>query len=102
MARGYELALEIRDTLTSLSLRVPQDVSLLFLGVPPGPTTLSGQIAPVEEMARWAARHAAQSIIGENDAGGGKTERQAEAPVQHFATRCNAGDTIGPAPDTRR
>ncbi len=91
VARGYEQALEIRETVQAQSLRVPEDISVLFLGVPPGPTTLSGEIAPVEEMARWAAKRVSEAIASGKGLG-------RPAPVQTYPTRFNAGVTIAPGP----
>ncbi len=63
---GYEAVLEAADTMQSLGWRVPQDISLIFVGVEPGPTRFTGvsvQIARVASLAsaRLTARLSAGS-----------------------------------------
>jgi DNA-binding LacI/PurR family transcriptional regulator len=85
---GYELALEVRGALKAAGLRIPQDVSLVFQGVPAGPTDLSGQIVPVEEMGQWAAQATREAVRIGGPAG--------PAVRKVFDIRLHEGDSLGP------
>lgn len=85
---GYEMALELREAVKERGRQVPEDVSVLFQGVPAGPTELSGEIVPVEQMGRWAADAVLARVRG-----GVEPEEQ----VKIFPARFHRGSTLGPA-----
>jgi DNA-binding LacI/PurR family transcriptional regulator len=85
---GYELALEAREAVKDHGRAIPGDVSLIFLGVPAGPTDLSGEIVPVDELGGWAARYVLEQI------------RTGRAPVQRthtISSRRHEGITLARA-----
>lgn len=84
---GYELALRVRHAVKLRGLSIPEDVSLAFIGVPPGPSDIDGEIAPVTQMAEWATQAVLDSKVGKEPA-----ERVAKFPFNS-----NAGQTIGAA-----
>jgi DNA-binding LacI/PurR family transcriptional regulator len=82
---GYEIALEIRETVRSLGKRVPQDISTFFVGVPTAATDLAGEIVPVEEMAAWTTRLVLSAV---------EQEKISSGPRKVFATKSNPGTTL--------
>jgi GntR family transcriptional regulator of arabinose operon len=91
VAYGYELALETRDAIRSLGLSCPEDVSLLFTGVPPGRTDISGEIVPVEQMSTWAA----QALLERLESA--KKANPWRPAVKGFSNQSNPGMTLAPA-----
>ncbi|MCC6423067.1 MAG: GntR family transcriptional regulator [Phycisphaerales bacterium] len=88
VAYGYELALETRDAIRSMGLSCPEDVSLLFTGVPPGRTDISGEIIPVEQMSEWAV----QALMKRLDST--KNAETWPPAAKEFPNRSNPGLTL--------
>lgn len=61
---GYEAVVEAADTLQSLGWRVPEDISLVFVGVEPGPTRFTGVSAQIAKVARIASGRLAARLSG--------------------------------------
>lgn len=61
---GYEAALTTVDELRQRGWRVPEDVSVAFVGVPPGPSQVSGEVVPIDAIAAAAV----ERLIGSVDA----------------------------------
>lgn len=53
---GYEMALKVRHAIKACDLAIPEDISLVFVGAPPGPSEIDGQVVPIQAMSVWAAR----------------------------------------------
>lgn len=88
VAYGYELALEMRELTKAGGKSIPQDVSLMFIGVPAGPTDLSGVILPVEDLGHWATKTVLDQV----------SQADPTRPQQQIlAGRPHEGSTVGPA-----
>jgi len=52
---GYEMALKVRHAIKAWDRAIPEDISLVFVGAPPGPSEIDGQVVPIQAMSVWAA-----------------------------------------------
>ncbi|MBI4025717.1 MAG: GntR family transcriptional regulator [Verrucomicrobia bacterium] len=84
---GYELALQVRHFVEARGVSVPRDVSLVVLGVSPGPSDFFLEAHPAEAIAAEAAR-----MLGTLLAGHVPMQRVARIP-----TRAMPGKTLQPA-----
>ncbi|MCC7351043.1 MAG: GntR family transcriptional regulator [Phycisphaerales bacterium] len=53
---GYEMSLKVRHAIKAANLAIPDDVSLVFVGAPPGPSEIDGQVVPIQAMSVWATK----------------------------------------------
>lgn len=81
---GYEAALAAMAEIRQHGWRVPEDVSVAFVGVPPGPTQIAGEILPIEAMSAAAVERLLAAIAGQ----------PAEAS-SHFSLLSHEGATLG-------
>jgi DNA-binding LacI/PurR family transcriptional regulator len=86
VAVGYEMALKIRHAVKARNLSIPEDISLMYVGAPPGPSEIDGEIAPIEEMSAWAA----QTLLDLASA------HRVSERVKIFPSRPQTGSTFGP------
>jgi DNA-binding LacI/PurR family transcriptional regulator len=89
VAVGYEMALKVRHAVKARNLSIPGDISLMYVGAPPGPSEIDGEIAPIEEMSAWAAQTLMDLASGHRS-----LER-----VKIFPSRPQVGSTFGSADD---
>jgi GntR family transcriptional regulator, arabinose operon transcriptional repressor len=93
VAMCYESALLIRHAVRNAGLSIPQDVSLLYWGVPPGPSDLDGETVPIERMSGTAIRMLLDRVEF------GATHRD---NIIRFLSEAYRGSTLGPAPKQRQ
>lgn len=61
---GYEMALKVRHAIKAQKLEIPEDVSLVFVGAPPGPSEIDGQVVPIQAMSVWATKSLLDWSVG--------------------------------------
>lgn len=61
---GYEIALRVRHAVKARGLSVPQDISVMFFGAPPGPSEIDGEIVPIEQMSQWTTQALLDAVAG--------------------------------------
>lgn len=84
---GYEAALTVLDEVRQRGWKVPADISVGFLGVPPGPSQMTGEVVPIEEIAAAAVQRLIHAL-------------DSEVPVTTpdlFDCQPHEGSTLGPA-----
>lgn len=83
---GYEMALKVRHAIKSRQIEIPRDVSLVFVGAPPGPSEIDGQTVPIQSMSVWATK----ALL---DWSAGRPPRQR---INTFKSLPQMGLTLGP------
>ena len=86
-ASGYEVALQVRQSLEERGYRIPEDVSLLAICTPPGPSHFYCENMPAAKMGAETVRRVMASLQGRNT-----TKR-----VTRIPTTISVGRTLGPA-----
>ncbi len=89
IAVGYEMALKIRHEVKARGFSIPEDISLLYVGAPPGPSEIDGEVVPVEAMSAWAV----QTLLDLSDPG----VQPPPERIKTFASRPQTGATFARA-----
>ena len=87
VAIGYEMALKVRHAVKARNLAIPEDISLMYVGAPPGPSEIDGEIVPIEAMSAWAAQTLLDLALA----------RRPSERIKAFSSHPQAGSTLGSA-----
>lgn len=83
---GYDVAMAVASVARERGYSVPNDLSVVFVGVPAPFTHFAGEIVPIEAMTQYAAGQLIRRVEGE-----------ALAEPQHFTSLTHDGGTLAPA-----
>lgn len=92
VALGYELALQVRHLLKKMGRAIPEEVSVVLLGVPPGPSVFHQMVIPASAIGAEAARMLATLMVGHHPL----------SRMTRIAVQMVEGETLGPSPSLSR